>query len=149
MQRLVHSNMSGERRPSCNTGLLAVYVAVLFYCLLTNNATVIHIIKNSMFLLLLFFRCVHDIHLWGRVFNIENLGLYGSACIKAPHEPSGCQEISFLIDSKVAGVQLEVSACAAEALSSVLVTLMPDTDDSRTDDYYRPTYTRQVGLNVL
>ena len=104
-----------------------------------GNVSFFHVVLRKNYA----FSCEHDIHRWGRVFNVENLGLYGSACIKALADPNGCQEISFLIDAKVCGVQVEVSGCAAQALSSVLVTLMPEADNS--DDLsYRPTYSRQV-----
>ena len=109
-----------------------------------DNLMLLEII-SCYFHVIRFCRCEHEIHLWGRVFNLENISLYGSACIKAATEPRGCQEISFLVDAKVAGVQIEVSGCAAEALSSVLVTLMPETSDICGEEYRRPTYSRQVG----
>ena len=76
---------------------------------------------------------------------MESLGLYGSACIKAPSERDNIQEISFLVDVKVAGVQVEVSTCAAEAVSSVLATMMPEKVWDNTVPQLRPTYSRQVG----
>lgn len=76
------------------------------------------------------FRSFHDVHLWGRAFNVESMGLYGSVSIKTPINSEQAQEISVLVDAKFAGVQVEVSGCAAEALASILVTVMPNSTDS-------------------
>ena len=59
-------------------------------------------------------------HQWGHVLDINSLRLHGSATFKKSAYLEDTHDVSLFVDSKVQGLQLEVSNYASRAIASVI-----------------------------